>query len=197
MKRLLIAILVTLPAPAALCQGFEGTVFGGYTSAGGIDQTALGIDDLKLKGSFTWGIGAGYFFSPRLGVEASWARQETALAITTSAGSANMFVVNADQLHGSLVYVLGGAQSHLRPYLSAGLGATFFGARDLDETKLSFGLGAGLRWLPPGGKLGARVQARYNPTRLGAGSSDYCAPFGFCQDWLQQFELTGGVVVRF
>jgi hypothetical protein len=28
-------------------------------------------------------------------------------------------------------------------------------------------------------------------------SSDFCDPFGFCQDWLHQFELTLGVVVRF
>jgi len=197
MKRLLLAILLTLPGTTALCQGIEGTLFGGYTSAGGIEPTALGIDALELKGSFTWGGAAAWFFSPRLGVEGSWARQETAVSLTTSAGSADMLVVNADQLHGSLIYVLGGAQSRIRPFVSAGLGATLFGSRDLDETKLSFGLGAGLKWLPPEGKLGARLQARYNPTRLGGGSSDYCAPFGFCQDWLQQFELTGGVVVRF
>jgi len=197
MKRLLITILLVLPAPLALCQGFEASAFGGYTSAGGIDQTAVGIDALEIKGSFTWGAGAAWFFSPRLGVEASWARQETAVSITTPAGSADMLVVNADQLQGSLVYVLGGAQSRIRPFVSAGLGATFFGSRDLDEAKLSFGLGAGLKWLPPAGKLGARLQARYNPTRLGGGSSDYCAPFGFCQEWLQQLELTGGVVLRF
>jgi hypothetical protein len=28
-------------------------------------------------------------------------------------------------------------------------------------------------------------------------SSDFCDPFGFCQDWLHQLELTAGVLVRF
>ena len=34
-------------------------------------------------------------------------------------------------------------------------------------------------------------------TYLNDASSDVCDPFGFCQDWLHQFELTAGVVVRF
>jgi len=34
-------------------------------------------------------------------------------------------------------------------------------------------------------------------TYLNDASSDFCDPFGFCQDWLHQLELTAGVVVRF
>jgi hypothetical protein len=45
--------------------------------------------------------------------------------------------------------------------------------------------------------IGARLQAKYTPTDLNDKGSDFCDPFGFCQDWLHQFELTGGVVVRF
>ena len=35
--------------------------------------------------------------------------------------------------------------------------------------------------------------------RLGDGDADasFCDPFGFCQDWLHQFELTGGFLLRF
>src|SRR4030095_14875567 len=61
---------------------------------------------------------------------------------------------------------------------------------------LSFGVDAALNWLPSK-RLGARLQARYTPTYLHDASSDFCDPFGFCQDWLHQLELTGGVVVRF
>jgi hypothetical protein len=42
-----------------------------------------------------------------------------------------------------------------------------------------------------------RLSARYTPTYLHDASSDFCDPFGFCQDWLHQFELTAAVVVRF
>jgi len=29
------------------------------------------------------------------------------------------------------------------------------------------------------------------------GSGDFCDPFGFCQSWLNQFELGGGLSFRF
>jgi hypothetical protein len=38
---------------------------------------------------------------------------------------------------------------------------------------------------------------RLVPTYLNDASSDFCDPFGFCQDWLHQLELTAGVDVRF
>jgi opacity protein-like surface antigen len=195
-KRLL-AGLVFLAACPAFSQGFEAAVLAGYTTRGDLEPRALGISDLRLQGSFTWGASAGYFFSSRFGVEASWARQDSALEIGTSQGSAEMFDVNVDQLQGSLVFQLGDAQASLRPFLSAGLGVAFFSAPSLDgETKLSFSLGAGLKWLPSR-RFGARVQVRYTPTHLNDSSSDFCDPFGFCQSWLNQFEATGGLLIRF
>ena len=196
MKRLL-TLLIFLVAAPAFSQGFEAALVGGYTTPGGIEQKAVGIQDLELAGSFTWGASAGYFFSPRFGVEASWARQGSELETGTGQGSAEVFDVNIDQVQGSFVYQLGGRESRLRPFFMAGAGAAFFSATDLDgETKLSLGVGAGLKWLPTS-RFGARLQARYRPTYLDDSSSDFCDPFGFCQSWLHQFELTGGVVLRF
>jgi opacity protein-like surface antigen len=95
------------------------------------------------------------------------------------------------------VYQLGSDGAGFRPFLTAGLGATRFSASDLEsETKLSWALGAGLKWFRSA-RLGARLHARYNPTHLNDDSSDFCDPFGFCQGWLQQFEVMGGVVMRF
>jgi len=196
MKRLLPLVLIFSAAPA-FPQGFEVSGSAGYTTPGGLQPKALGISDLKLKGAFSWGASLGWFFSPRFGVEASWARQESALEIGTAAGSAEMFDVNVDQLQGSFVLQLGGAESKLQPFLSAGAGAALFSAPNLDgETKLAFNLGAGLKWRASR-RVGARLQARYTPTRLNDASSEFCDPFGFCQSWLHQLDLTGGVVVRF
>ncbi|HJS59302.1 MAG TPA: outer membrane beta-barrel protein [Vicinamibacteria bacterium] len=197
MKRL-VTLLGFLAASPAFSQGFEAALVGGYTTPGGIEQKALGIQDLELAGSFSWGASAAFFFSPRFGVEASWTRQQSALEIGTTQGSARLFDVNIDQVQGSFVYQLGGEPSRLRPFFTVGPGAAFLSATDLDgETKLSFGAGAGLRWLPTS-RFGARLQARYTPTYLDDSSaSDFCDPFGFCQSWLHQFELTGGLVVRF
>ena len=191
------ALLLLLPAASAFPQGFELAAVAGYSAPGSIDHSALGITELKLEGSFTWGASASFFFSPRFGVEASWARQESELIIGTAAGSAPLFEVHIDQLQGSFVLQLGSASSRVRPFLSAGAGAAFVSAPRLDsETKLSFGAGAGLKWLPTA-RIGARIQARYTPTYLNDRSSDFCDPFGFCQTWLHQLELTGGVFVRF
>ena len=196
MKRLLTCLAILSAAPA-FSQGIEVTALAGYTTPGGLQHDTRTLDDLKLAGSSTWGASLGFFFSPRLGVEASWARVGSGVEISTAEASQEMFDVTIDQLQGSLVYQFGGPESRIRPFLTAGAGASIFSSADIDsETKLSFGIGAGMKWLPSK-RFGARLSARYTPTYLHDASSDFCDPFGFCQDWLHQFELTGGVVLRF
>lgn len=196
MKHLPAVALVLLASPV-WAQRTELTLLAGYTTAGDIEMKAASIQDLAIQGSFTWGLVAGHFFSPHWGAEVSWLHQESALRLATSAGRTELFDVNLGQLHGNVVYQLGAEEARLRPFLSAGLGASFFSSRGLEgESKLAWALGAGARWFPTK-SLGARVQVRYNPTRLNDSSSDYCDPFGFCQGSLSQFELTGGVAVRF
>ena len=195
--RQLLTVLAMLSAAPAFSQGFEVTALAGYTTPGGLEHDTRTVEDLKLASGFTWGASLGWFFSPRLGVEASWARVGSGVELSTAQASQELFDVTIDRLQGSLVYQFGGAASRYRPFLTAGAGASIFSSTDIDsETKLSFGMGAGLKWLPSK-RLGARLQAKYTPTYLNDKASDFCDPFGFCQDWLHQFELTGGVVVRF
>jgi opacity protein-like surface antigen len=101
------------------------------------------------------------------------------------------------QLHGSAVYRFGPDNARLVPFVTAGAGAAFLSADDVEgETKFAWTLGAGLKWFVTE-RVGVRLQARYVPTLLNDESSDFCDPFGFCQGSLQQFELTGGVTLRF
>jgi len=196
MKRLL-TCLATLSAAPAFSQGFEVTALAGYTSQGGLQHDTRTLDDLKLAGSSTWGASLSWFFSPRLGVEASWARVGSGVELSTAQASQEMFDVTIDQLQGSFVYQFGGTDSRWRPFLCAGAGVAIFGATDFaSETKLALNAGAGVKWVPSK-RFGARLQAKYTPTYLNDKGSDFCDPFGFCQDWLHQFELTGGVVIRF
>jgi len=186
-----------LGAAPAFSQGFEVAALAGYTTPGGLDHDSRTVEDLRLAGSFTWGAAATFFLAPRLGVEASWARVGSGIELSTAQSTQRMFDVTIDRLQGSVVYQLGGTESRFRPFVTAGIGAAIFGATDLaGETKLSLGFGAGLRWLPSK-RLGARIEAKYAPTYLHDGGSDFCDPFGFCQEWLHQFELAGGVIVRF
>jgi opacity protein-like surface antigen len=195
MKRLLTCIAL-LSAADAHSQGFEATALAGYTTPGGLEHDTRVLEELKLAGSSTFGASLGFFFSPRLGVEASWARVGSGVELSTTQASQEMFDVTIDQLQGSLVYQFGDPGSRFRPFLTAGAGAALFSSPDLEgEAKLSFGFGAGLKW-QPSKRLGARLQAKYTPTHLDGRGSDFCDPFGFCQDWLHQFELTGGIVLR-
>jgi opacity protein-like surface antigen len=196
MKRLLTLLSFLCSAPG-FAQGFELTALVGYTTAGSLEHDTRTVDDLKLAGSSTWGATAGYFFSPRIGVEASWARVGSGVELSTAVATQEMFDVTIDQLQGSFVHQFGAAASRWRPYLAAGAGMAILNSSDIDsEAKLSFNLGAGVKWLLSE-RLGARLQAKYTPTYLNDGGSDFCDPFGFCQDWLSQFELTAGLLFRF
>jgi opacity protein-like surface antigen len=196
-KGRVLGLALLLAAPPARAQRAEVSLLAGYATAGDIDQKAPQFQELAIASSFTWGLTAGWFFTPRLGVEASWARRESALALATRSVETDLFDVNLDQVHGSFVYQFGDADARFRPFLLAGLGAAIFSSPDLDsETKLALAAGGGLKWLPSR-RLGVRLQARYNPTHLNDKSSDFCDPFGFCQGWLHQLELMGGMSVRF
>jgi hypothetical protein len=189
--------LAFLCAVPAFPQGFELTALGGYTTPGGLKHDSRTVEDLKLSGSSTWGATAGWFFSPRFGLEASWARVGSGVELSTAVATQEMFDVTIDQLQGSFVYQLGSSESRWRPFLAAGAGAAILNSSDIDsEAKLSFNVGAGVKWLP-WTRFGVRLHAKYTPTYLNDAGSDFCDPFGFCQDWLHQFELMGGVVFRF
>lgn len=197
MKRLPTLAFLLLIASSAWAQQTEIALLGGVTSSADIESKATEIKELKLASSLTLGGALTRFFSPHLGAEISFAHQLSALRMTTGTDEADLFDVGIGQLHGSFVYQFGAEGARIRPFLFGGLGATFLNSAYLEsETKLSWSAGAGLRWFP-GKKTGVRLHVRYNPTRLNDANSDYCDPFGFCQDSLKQFELMGGFVLRF
>ena len=102
------------------------------------------------------------------------------------------------QLHGNAVRQFGAEDARLRPFVFAGLGATFLSADDLQsETKLSLGLGGGVKYFP-WKAIGLRGHFRYKPTLLNdEDAGRFCDPFGFCQGTLQQIEFAVGAIVRF
>jgi len=195
-----VTLALGLWAPSlAGAQRIEVSPFVGYTTAGTLDRTSRQVSELEIESSFTWGGQFDYFFGESFGIGASYSQQQTGFGITTvSGGSATLFDLTASQLHGNFTYQFGGGDSSVRPYLLAGIGATFFRSENLQsETKLSFGVGGGVKAFISK-SIGFKVQGKFNPTRLGDDSSgDFCDPFGFCQGTLSQFELGGGVVFRF
>ena len=189
--------LLALSAPA-WAQSWELSGMAGHTPSAGLDNQAPELSGLDIRGGFTWGVQVGRWFSPHWGAEVSWTRHSSALQLETADGSADLFAMSVGQLHGNAVRQLGAADSRLRPFLFAGLGATFLSGDDLQsETKLSFAVGGGVKYFP-WKTIGFRGQFRYKPTLLDdEDAGDLCDPFGFCQGTLHQIEFAVGAVVRF
>lgn len=201
MKRITIAaaVLALLAlSTAASAQSWEMSGMAGSTLAANVDQQAAELSDLDIRGGFTFGIEAARFFTPRWGAEVLWTEQSSALRLETGDGSADLFSMAIRQLHGNVVMQLGAADAKLRPFVFVGLGATFLTGDELQsETKLSYGLGGGVKYFP-WKTIGIRGQVRYKPTLLNDEEAGrYCDPFGFCQGTLQQLEFAAGAVIRF
>ena len=201
MKRLAtgaaVLVLLALSAPAR-AQSWELSGVVAYTASAGLEQQAPELSGLAVGGGFTWGVQAARSFGAHWGAEVSWTQQSSALELETSAGSADLFSMTVGQLHGDAVYHFGAADARLRPFVFAGVGATFLSGDDLEsETKLSFGLGGGVKYFP-GKSFGVRGHVRYKPTLLNDDDAGrFCDPFGFCQGTLHQFELGVGAIFRF
>ena len=190
-------LLLASSAPAS-GQSWEMSGLFGYVPAVSVDRQAPELTQLDIQGGFTWGLQAGHLFTARWGAELLWMQQGSALRLVTEAGAANVFTMTIQQLQGNALYHFGNRNTKLRPFVFGGLGATFFSASELEpETKLSFGLGGGVKYFPSRA-IGARASFRYTPTMMNdEESEDFCDPFGFCQGSLQQIEFAVGAVVRF
>jgi opacity protein-like surface antigen len=193
------ALAILLAAPSgARAQSWEMTGLLGHTSKASLDNQAPELSGLDVRGGLTWGLQLTRFFASHWGAEVSFIRQSSALQLETSGASADLFDMAVGQLHGSIVRQFGGSESRLRPFLSAGVGASFLSGDDLEsETKLSFSLGAGVKYFP-WKTVGFLGKFRYKPTLLkDEDPGRYCDPFGFCQGTLQQMDVLAGVTVRF
>jgi outer membrane protein W len=183
---------------SASAQSWEMSGMAGRTQSASVDKQAPELTGLDVRGGFTFGIQAARFFTPHWGAELLWTEQASALSLETRDGSADLFSMTVRQLHGNVVWQFAAADSRLRPFVFTGLGATFLSGDDLQsETKLSFGLGGGVKYFP-WQTVGIRGHVRYKPTLLNDDDAGrFCDPFGFCQGVLQQVEFVVGAVIRF
>ena len=194
----LVAALLALSASAARAQSWDISAMAGYALPTELDHAARGVDSTKIDGGPSWQFAVGRNFNHRWGVEVLWTEQFTGFSVESNGASGRIFDMSILQLHGNLLYGFGAEGSRLQPYALVGLGSTFFTSPDLqDETKISMGFGAGLKYFVRR-EIGVRGQFRYKSHFLNdAQSTDFCDPFGFCQSTLGQFEFAGGVTFRF
>ena len=197
----LVAAVLSLALAAgapAQAQSWEASFLAGFTPSASLDRRARQIDQLDIGGGFTLGGQVGYHLGQRCSAEVLWTRQDSGLQVGTAHGKADLFAFTMDDLHGNAVFHFADRSARLRPFVFGGLGATFFSGGGLaSETKFSWGIGGGAKYFP-WKSVGLRAHARYKPVVLHDKSAgDFCDPFGFCQSWLGQFEVSGGVVARF
>ena len=110
--------------------------------------------------------------------------------------------------HGYFAYNFGDTDAVARPYILGGLGATQYGSLDTaageigGETQFSTTWAAGLK-LFPGPNFGIRLEARWTPTYIKSDPEGYwCDPYWGCYtvgdaEFSNQFELSGGIILRF
>ena len=190
--------LVLAGGGSAHAQSWEASFLAGYTAKAGLDRRAPELDGLDVRGGFTLGAQAGRSLGRRWGVEVLWTQQHTAQQVGIGGATADLFSFTIDDVHANAVYHFANPDAALRLFVLGGLGASYFSGGGLpSETKFSWAIGGGVKYYP-WKSIGIRGLVRYKPVVLAdKGAGDFCDPFGFCQSWLNRFDLTGGVVLRF
>ena len=192
----LCVMLVVVPATAR-AQSWEVSALAGYVPSVGLEEQSRDVEDTSIGGGFMFAIQGAKFLTPNWGIEASFTQTFSSYDVAMGEETGTLFSMDIAHLHGDVVYEFGESGNRLRPFVLGGVGATFFGARDIpSETKTSVGVGGGAKlFVSP--NFGIRAQIRYRPIWLGDDESDFCDPFGFCQSVLRRLEIAGGVTFRF
>jgi opacity protein-like surface antigen len=165
------------------------------------------ISQANFKSDISYGVTATYNGTSNFGLEFMWNRQPTTVVGERPNGTTFPTQINAnlDQYHGNILFTLTGPEKKLRPFILIGFGATHASGGNTvtnSATKFSFGVGGGVKYFFSE-HVGVRTQIRYAPTYVySTTGAIYCDWWGFCwsvpnDHYLQQGEVTGGLVFRF
>jgi opacity protein-like surface antigen len=205
-----VAAMCMLAASAAWAQdprvelsGTAGWTFSDGVNVGGSDNSAIRVDP---KDAFSWGARLGFNLSPHVEMGFLFNLQSTDLeASGVISRSVPQTVYN---YHGYFAYNFGDTDAAVRPYVLGGLGATQYGSLDTalgqvgGETQFSTTWAAGLKMFPSK-NFGIRLEGRWTPTYIKTDPEGYwCDPYWGCYtvgdaEYANQFELSGGIILRF
>jgi|SRR5215831_17078292 len=202
-------LLTAVPVSAQdrLIQSFELTPFIGGRFGGTLEIQPESGPEVRasLRDATSYGVSAGVRFDDLSMIEFSWTRARSTLRFEPVVNplAAPLGNVTLDQFHGdfSREFVLEDLKT-LRPYLTASVGATHFGAVNDGFTRFSFGFGTGLKLLL-NSKFGLRFQAQWLPIwvdpevrGLACGSGSGCIVV-LSGKLIEQFQVSVGPVFRF
>jgi hypothetical protein len=212
-KTLVLCALTVLLATPAFAQEPRievGALFG-YTLSEGVPVTAsangIAYTDVGPASGMAFGLTFGVNLTPNTEVEFLWARQSSQLNVNGT-GPTLSGDMNIDTYHGNFIYNFGDSEAIARPFILVGIGATaysdvLFPTKTVTGlTRFSWALGGGVK-VYPAKHVGVRAMARWTPTYIKTdGYGWWCDPFWGCvaagnAQYSNQFEMSGGVVLRF
>jgi hypothetical protein len=217
----LAALGALLSAPGwAQDQRLEISGNAGWTFSDGVSSSGGAItvpgagtfNSIDPKDSFSWGLTAGYNFTENWELEFQYDQQQSKLeANGTATREIGDFKIST--YHGVFAYNFGDSRASARPFVFFGAGATSYpgvtftglgGVTRQTESKSqfsgSFGLGVKVY---PAKNAGIRLQGRWTPTYIKSDPGGWwCDPYWGCYvvsnaQYSNQFELTGGITLRF
>ena len=216
MVRRIAAVLagIWLLAQPLSAQKVEISFNAGYTLSEGIqgeERNVLGLiyDRAEVNSGGSFHFTVGFYATPKAQVEFLYGRQSSKLTAQGPAPTADIADMDVSNYHGNFVYNWGEEDAKVRPFAFIGLGATSYsfgntpsGASIDGETKFSTTWGAGAKfYLAPA--VGLKLTARWTPTYIKSSADGYwCDPFYGCwvlgdPDYSHQFDISGGVTIRF
>ena len=211
--------LCLIAASAAQAQDPKVEISGtaGWTfsdGVGGKSVTVPGVgtfDSIDPKDAFSWGVRLGINLSPNVELGFLYDAQSTNLQLEGTK-SVEFGDVTIRNYHGYFAYNFGDSDATVRPYVLGGVGATQYGSvsvnvgdtqRGIDSsTKISSTWALGLKAFPSP-KFGIRLEGRWTPTYIKSDATGWwCDPYWGCYvtsdaQYSNQFELSGGIILRF
>lgn len=224
-KSLAIAALALATATVAAAEDprMELSLNLGGTASTGINSNEVAPSgqspvfvEVRPKNSFSWGADFGYFVNEKLQVGALYAVQKSELQITgpnawTELGEG----LDVQNMMATVSYHTGDSWKKTRFYVLGGLGATRFANVTIlginstavvgGKTKLASTWGLGVKHYR-NERFGAKLGLRWTPANLGDTADEWvCSPYwpaectvaGTNTQFSHQYELSGGVMIRF
>ena len=187
---------------------FEITPYVGGQINGGYDLSTSRFNRLEVANGVNYGIITGYLVGEHAGVEFQWNRNSAdARGQASGIPTVKLFSLTQNQYMGNFLFHFTPREARLRPFIFGGLGANALSANVSSvsgSTRFVFALGGGAKY-NVSNHFGLRGQFRWAPTYLTTTSNGgyWCDPFwGGCwvvgnSHYLHEFDITGGVTLRF
>lgn len=187
----------------------------GYTLSEGIrteERVAFpGFDRAEVNSGASFNLSFGVYTTPQFLIEFIYGRQDSKLTAEGIGGKVDVSELKVDNYHGAFTYNWGEEDAKIRPFATIGFGATNYsfgnnlvtgGGQIPGDTQFSTTWAGGVKfYVAP--KVGIKFTARWTPTYIKTDEAGYwCDPFYGCwvvgdPDYSHQFDLSGGIVIRF